>query len=163
MLTEWGEDAAADRDEYVAENVFWVLAEARWAHLGAQARQPALGLNVDQAMAAIERDNPTLTDVLPQDYARPTLDKRRPRSACDAWRKKARKVNAANVFAAAHADLRWRLQKERRSQFATSLIRSVAKMAALRAQSSARSACYQPVSQRHVSGTQPRRASIFLR
>ena len=77
VLAEWGEDAAEDRDEYVAENVFWVPAEARWAHLRAQARQPTVGLTVDQAMAAIERDNPVLTDVLPRDYARPALDKRR--------------------------------------------------------------------------------------
>ena len=77
VLAEWGEDAAEDRDEYVAENVFWVPAEARWAHLRAQARQPTVGLTVDQAMAAIERDNPALGDVLPRDYARPALDKRR--------------------------------------------------------------------------------------
>ena len=77
VLVRWGEDAAEDRDEYVAENVFWVPAEARWAHLRSQARQPPIGLTVDQAMAAIERDNPTLKDVLPRDYARPALDKRR--------------------------------------------------------------------------------------
>ncbi len=77
VLAQWGEDAAEDRDEYTAENVFWVPAEARWAHLRAQARQPTVGLAVDQAMAAIERDNPALKDVLPRDYARPALDKRR--------------------------------------------------------------------------------------
>ena len=77
VLAQWGEDAAEDRDEYIAENVFWVPAEARWAHLRAQARQPTVGLIVDQAMAATERDNPTLKDVLPRDYARPALDKRR--------------------------------------------------------------------------------------
>ena len=77
VLAEWGEDAAEDRDEYVAENVFWVPAEARWTHLRAQARHPTVRLTVDQAMAAIERDNPALKDVLPRDYARPALDKRR--------------------------------------------------------------------------------------
>ena len=77
VLTEWGEDAAEDRDEYVAENVFWVPAEARWTHLQAQARQPTVGLTVDQAMAAIERDNPVVKDVLPRDYARLALDKQR--------------------------------------------------------------------------------------
>ncbi len=77
VLAQWGEDAAEDRDEYVAENVFWVPVEARWAHLRAQAKQPTVGLTVDQAMAAIERDNPVLKDVLPRDYARPALDKRR--------------------------------------------------------------------------------------
>ena len=77
VLAQWGEAAAEDRDEYLAENVFWVPQEARWAHLKAQARQPTVGLTVDQAMAAIERDNSSLKDVLPRDYARPVLDKRR--------------------------------------------------------------------------------------
>ena len=77
VLAKWGEDAAEDRDEYIAENVFWVPSEARWSHLKAQARQPTVGLTVDQAMAAIERDNPSLKDVLPRDYARPALDKQR--------------------------------------------------------------------------------------
>ena len=77
VLAQWGKDAAEDRDEYIAENVFWVPPETRWSHLKAQARQSTVGLSVDQAMAAIERDNPTLKDVLPRDYARPALDKRR--------------------------------------------------------------------------------------
>ena len=77
VLAQWGKDAAEDRDEYIAENIFWVPPEARWAHLKAQARQSTIGLMVDSAMAAIERDNPTLKDVLPRDYARPALDKRR--------------------------------------------------------------------------------------
>ena len=77
VLAEFGEDAAEDRDEYTAENIFWVPTEARWTHLKAQARQSTIGLTVDQAMAAIERDNPALKDVLPRDYARPALDKRR--------------------------------------------------------------------------------------
>ena len=46
--------------EYIPENVFCVPAEARWAHLRAQARQSNVGLTVAQPMAAIERDNPTL-------------------------------------------------------------------------------------------------------
>ena len=77
VLDKWGEDAAEDRDEYIAENVFWVPAEARWSQLQAQARQSTVGLTVDQAMAAIERDNPVLKDVLARDYARPALDKQR--------------------------------------------------------------------------------------
>ena len=77
VLAEWGEEAAEDRDEYTAENIFWVPPEARWAHLKGQARQPTVGQTVDKAMAAIERDNPTLKDVLPKDYARPALDKQR--------------------------------------------------------------------------------------
>ena len=77
VLAEWGEDAAEDRDEYIAENIFWVPREARWAHLKAQARQPTIGQTVDKAMTAIERDNPALKEVLPKDYARPALDKQR--------------------------------------------------------------------------------------
>jgi type I restriction enzyme M protein len=66
-----------DPDEYKAENVFWVPADARWSHLQAHARQPAIGKIVDDAMVAIERDNPRLKSVLPKDYARPGLDKHR--------------------------------------------------------------------------------------
>ncbi len=66
-----------DPDEYRAKNIFWVPPEARWPHLKAQAKQPAIGQLVDDAMAAIERDNPTLKAVLPKDYARPALDQSR--------------------------------------------------------------------------------------
>ncbi len=66
-----------DQDEYRAENVFWVPREARWSHLQANAKQPTIGKIVDDAMVAIERDNPRLKGVLPKDYARPGLDKHR--------------------------------------------------------------------------------------
>ena len=66
-----------DPDEYRAENIFWVPPEARWTHLQAQAKQPTIGQLIDDAMSGIERDNPALKDVLPKDYARPALDKRR--------------------------------------------------------------------------------------
>ncbi|TAK36960.1 MAG: SAM-dependent DNA methyltransferase [Chloroflexota bacterium] len=66
-----------DPDEYRAENIFWVPKEARWAHLKANAPQPTIGEIVDNAMTAIERDNPSLKNVLPKDYARPGLDKQR--------------------------------------------------------------------------------------
>ena len=65
-----------DRDEYTAERVFWVPREARWAKLQANARQPTIGNLIDDAMLAIERDNPSLKGVLPSNYGRPTLDKR---------------------------------------------------------------------------------------
>ena len=77
VLAEWGEEAAEDRDEYTAENIFWVPQEARWAHLKGQARQPTVGETIDRAMEAIERDNPALKDVLPKNYGRPALDKQR--------------------------------------------------------------------------------------
>lgn len=63
-----------DADEYRAENVFFVPPEARWSHLVAQAKQPKIGLHVDDAMDAIERDNPSLKGVLPKVYARQNLD-----------------------------------------------------------------------------------------
>ena len=66
-----------DMDEYRGENIFWVPPEARWPHLKAQARQSTVGQLVDDAMTAIEQDNPALKDVLPKDYARPALDKTR--------------------------------------------------------------------------------------
>jgi len=66
-----------DRDEYIAERVFWVPKEARWSRLQANAKQPAIGNLIDQAMLAIERDNPALNGVLPGNYGRPTLDKQR--------------------------------------------------------------------------------------
>jgi type I restriction enzyme M protein len=62
-----------DPDEYRAEGIFWVPTEARWAHLKSRARQPTIGTLVDDAMAKVERDNPTLNGVLPKDYARPAL------------------------------------------------------------------------------------------
>ena len=66
-----------DPDFYIGANVFWVPPEARWRHLQALARQPAIGKAVDDAMVAVERNNQSLHDVLPKDYARPSLDKRR--------------------------------------------------------------------------------------
>ena len=75
VLKEWGEDAAEDRDEYIAENIFWVPPEARWANIKANARNPTIGQSVDTAMIAVEDENPALKDTLPKDYARPALDK----------------------------------------------------------------------------------------
>ncbi len=68
---------AEDQDEYKAENVFWVPPAARWAYLQNSAKQPTIGKIVDDAMVAIERDNPRLKGVLPKDYAKPALDKHR--------------------------------------------------------------------------------------
>jgi type I restriction enzyme M protein len=63
-----------DRDEYTAEGVFWVPPDARWERMKASARQPTIGAIIDEAMDAIERENPKLRDVLPKSYGRPTLD-----------------------------------------------------------------------------------------
>lgn len=66
-----------DRDYYLADNVFWVPKEARWSYLSENSKQSNIGVLVDGAMEAIERDNPSLKSVLPKDYAREALDKRR--------------------------------------------------------------------------------------
>jgi type I restriction enzyme M protein len=67
---------AEDRDEYTAENVFWVPKVARWSHLQANAKSPGIGKLIDDAMLAIEAANPSsLKGVLPKDYARPSLNK----------------------------------------------------------------------------------------
>ena len=66
-----------DRDEYRAENVFWVPKKARWSILQDNAKQPTIGKLIDDAMTVIEKENPSLKGVLQKDYARPQLDKTR--------------------------------------------------------------------------------------
>jgi len=64
-----------DQDEYKAENVFFVPAQARWSALQAQAKQPTIGQKVDEAMEAIERENPKLLKgILPKVYGQQKLD-----------------------------------------------------------------------------------------
>ncbi|MCB1883581.1 MAG: SAM-dependent DNA methyltransferase [Geminicoccaceae bacterium] len=72
LLAEYPEDAE-DPDAYRAENVFWVPKEARWSRLRAGAKQPGVGRAIDEAMAAIEKVNPSLKGALPKEYARPAL------------------------------------------------------------------------------------------
>ncbi|GAB4297623.1 MAG: class I SAM-dependent DNA methyltransferase [Desulfuromonadia bacterium] len=67
--------AAEDRDEYLADSVFWVPKDARWSHLHANAKRPEIGTLIDDAMRAIEKENESLKGVLPKDYARPALNK----------------------------------------------------------------------------------------
>ncbi|QYR53556.1 type I restriction-modification system subunit M [Lysobacter soyae] len=67
--------AAEDKDEYLADNVFWVPKEARWSHLQANAKLSSIGTLIDDAMRVIEKDNESLKGVLPKDYARPALNK----------------------------------------------------------------------------------------
>lgn len=71
---EWADPE--DKDEYLALNVFWVPPEARWNYLQDRAKQPDIGKLIDDAMDAIEKDNPNLKGVLPKDYAREALDKK---------------------------------------------------------------------------------------
>ena len=66
-----------DRDEYTAQNVFWVPSEARWQHIQDRAKLPSVGQDIDAAMDLIEKENPSLRGVLPRNYAREGLDKTR--------------------------------------------------------------------------------------
>lgn len=72
---EWADEE--DRDEYAAENIFFVPQEARWSFIKDNAKKPEIGQLIDKAMIAIEKENPSLTGVLPKNYARPELDKTR--------------------------------------------------------------------------------------
>lgn len=66
-----------DRDYYLADNIFWVPQEARWSYLAENSKQPHIGMLIDNAMEIIERENSSLKSVLPKDFARESLDKRR--------------------------------------------------------------------------------------
>jgi len=77
LISGTGEYAGADpedKDEYKAENVFFVPEIARWSYLQSKAKLPTIGKEVDNAMDSIEKDNPSLKDVLPKVYARGNLD-----------------------------------------------------------------------------------------
>lgn len=63
-----------DREEYKAENVFFVPADARWAYIVSKAKDPQIGKYVDAAMDAIEKENASLKGVLPKVFARQNLD-----------------------------------------------------------------------------------------
>ena len=66
-----------DRDEYEAENIFWVPKEARWSFIKDNAKDSKIGQYIDDAMILIEKENPSLKGVLDKRYARPEIDKRR--------------------------------------------------------------------------------------
>ncbi|MEE4312971.1 MAG: class I SAM-dependent DNA methyltransferase [Desulfofustis sp.] len=66
-----------DRDEYAAKSIFWVPASARWDIIQTEAKKPTIGQVIDNAMDLIERENRTLKGILPKNYAKPEVDKRR--------------------------------------------------------------------------------------
>lgn len=76
-LVEEGDGFEEDRDEYVAENIFYVPAGARWKDIAEAAHKPEIGKTIDDAMAAIEAENKKLKGILPKNFARAELDKRR--------------------------------------------------------------------------------------
>lgn len=66
-----------DKDEYEAEGVFFVPQDARWSVIREASRTPEIGVVIDNALQAIEKENPKLKGILPSNYSRPELDKRR--------------------------------------------------------------------------------------
>lgn len=64
-----------DRDEYIAENVFFVPKLARWSHIHNQAKLSTIGQTIDEAMEAVEKENKELKNVLPQVFGKANLDK----------------------------------------------------------------------------------------
>ncbi len=76
-LINEGEGFEEDKDEYTAENIFYVPTDARWSVIAAAAHTPEIGTTIDNAMRAIEKENRRLKDILPKNFARPELDKRR--------------------------------------------------------------------------------------
>ena len=76
-LVDEGEGFEEDRDEYTSENIFYVPQEARWKVIAAAAHTPEIGTVIDDAMRTIEKENKRLKDILPKNFARPELDKRR--------------------------------------------------------------------------------------
>lgn len=75
LLAE-GEGDEEDRDAYMEENVFFVPENARWKVIAEKAYTPEIGIVLDDAMRAIEKENKTLKNVLPIIYSNPDLDKR---------------------------------------------------------------------------------------
>lgn len=65
-----------DRDAYAEKNIFFVPKEARWSNIASAAHTPEIGTIIDDAMRAIEKENTSLKNVLPKNYASPDLDKR---------------------------------------------------------------------------------------
>ena len=64
-----------DKNEYIAEKVFYVPPSSRWKWIQGRATLPTIGKDIDDAMDAIEKDNPSLRGVLPKVYAQEKLDK----------------------------------------------------------------------------------------
>ena len=76
-LVSEGDGFEEDIDEYISEGIFFVPVGARWNDIAAKAHTPEIGTVIDDAMRAIEKENKRLKDILPKNFARPELDKRR--------------------------------------------------------------------------------------
>jgi hypothetical protein len=76
-LLDEGEGFEEDVDEYISEGIFFVPKSARWSEIASKAHDPEIGIVIDEAMRAIEKENKRLKDILPKNFARQELDKRR--------------------------------------------------------------------------------------
>lgn len=76
-LIDEGAGFEEDRDEYTADGIFFVPKGARWEEIASVAHKPEIGTTIDEAMTAIEKENKSLKGILPKNFARPELDKRR--------------------------------------------------------------------------------------
>ncbi|HHT04453.1 MAG TPA: SAM-dependent DNA methyltransferase [Bacteroidales bacterium] len=76
-LIEEGEGFEEDRDEYTSEGVFYVPQDSRWGIIASKARTAEIGTTIDDAMRHIEKENSKLKGILPKNFSRPELDKRR--------------------------------------------------------------------------------------
>lgn len=76
-LVAEGDGFEEDIDEYTSEGIFFVPENARWNVIASNAHTPEIGTIIDEAMRAIEKENKRLKDILPKNFARPELDKRR--------------------------------------------------------------------------------------
>ena len=74
-LTEDPYSDAEDRDEYLAENIFWVPKKARWSNLAKKSKSPEIGVMLDDAMRATEADNESLKGALPKVYGKESMDR----------------------------------------------------------------------------------------
>ena len=77
QLKAEGDGFEEDIDEYTSEGIFFVPQGARWRDIAAKAHTPEIGVVIDDAMRSIEKENKRLKDILPKNFARPELDKRR--------------------------------------------------------------------------------------
>jgi len=94
-LIDEGAGFEEDRDEYLADGVFYVPPDARWDVIAQKAHTPEIGTTIDEAMREIEKENKRLKGILPKTFARPELDKRRLGEVVDLF---------TNIMMADHGD-----------------------------------------------------------
>ena len=126
-LVDEGEGFEEDRDEYMAENIFFVPENARWNVIAAAAHTPEVGKVIDEAMRSIESENDKLKNILPKNFARQELDKRRLGEVVDLFTnvKMADKVTA-EIFLDAPMNTAWPSSRKLKARMLESSIRRLA-------------------------------------